>query len=239
MHLIGHRGAREEAPENTLYGFEHLRKLNIHRVEFDVRLNKDKELVVIHDESLDRTTDTQGLIKDFTTQELKAVNACAQFSQSVAAEGVPSLREVLQQWPDLLHAQIEVKPPEIEDHQIICEQIQSLLFELGLQKQCMITSSDIAFLESCKTFASDITRGYIYYDLEKKPIETCLETEAGLLAIHWKLCYQELIEQAHEAGLEVSAWTVNKEKAFLRLKSWGIDSIISDYPSTLAHLVDA
>ena len=236
MKLIGHRGAREEAPENTLFGFSYLRQLGIDCVEFDVRMNKDKELVVIHDESLERTTHTEGLVKNFSTTELKQINACIQFPE-LEAEGVPTLRETLSAWPTLQHAQIEVKPPEQEDHLAICQQIDALLSEFALQDVCVVTSSDVPFLKSCQQYIPHVSRGYIFYDIEQHPIETCTDTGCSLLAIHWKLCFEDLIQQAHELGIEVSAWTVNKEKAFLKLKAWGIDSI-TDCPSLLLPLLD-
>ena len=79
MIIIGHRGARNEAPENTLAGFEHLRKLNIHHVELDVRLSKDKKLMVLHDETVNRTTDKKGKIEQLTAADLGQCHAAHNF----------------------------------------------------------------------------------------------------------------------------------------------------------------
>lgn len=237
MFLIGHRGAREEAPENTLYGFQYLRNLGINNVEFDLRLSSDRELIIIHDDTLERTTNGVGNVVDFSAKQLKKLNACLHFNATLPAEGVPTLDDVLALWPKLQHAQLEVKPPRPEDHKIICQKIRECCEKYQLQDKCVVTSSDHAFLESCKTELKDFKRGLVYQDIETKPIESALKLECAYLCIYWKLCYLELIQEAHAEGLHVSAWTVNKEKAFKQLQDWGIDSIISDYPTEMSTFI--
>ncbi len=231
MRLIGHRGARNEAPENTLTGFRHIHALGIQSVEFDLQLSADNQIVVIHDDTLDRTTNAQGPVSALNAIDLKALDASSHFSQELPKDGVPLLEEVLACFDKLEHAQLEVKPPKAGDHGTFCRKIKECVDELNIKDQCVITSSDVEFLETCKNQAKDMRRGYIYYDLDRKPIETALELECRLLVIYWKFCTEELINEAHSKGLEVSAWTVNEAKAFDQLNNWGIDSIITDCPS--------
>ena len=252
MILIGHRGAKNEAPENTLESFSHLNNLGIQSVEFDLRLSADNELVIIHDDTLERTTNAEGFVKDKTAAELKQLDACSHFytntlestdtneisNKTSTNGGIPTLKEVLSTFNKLEHAQLEVKPPEKADHKTICEKILACVNELGIQDRCVITSSDCDFLESCKRYAPTMKRGFIYLDIELKPIDTALTLDCELLAIYWEFCSEALIKEAHSKGLEVSAWTVNKEKAFTNLKKWGVDSVITDCPSELMHLVD-
>jgi glycerophosphoryl diester phosphodiesterase len=244
--IIGHRGAKQEAPENTLLSFNHLKSLGIQSVEFDLRLSADNEIVIIHDDTLERTTNSEGLVRDKTAAELKALDASSYFSDDAskalskrwAVDGVPTLKEVLKVFDKLEHAQLEVKPSEKADHEQICQKILECVNELGVQDKCVITSSDYDFLESCKIYAPNMKRGFVYLDIKYQPIETALALSCDLLAIYWKFCSQELIDQAHNKGLKISAWTVNEQEAFTNLKNWGIDSIITDYPSELMHLVD-
>jgi glycerophosphoryl diester phosphodiesterase len=237
MFLIGHRGAKAEAPENTLYGFQHLRNLGINHVEFDLRLSADQELMIIHDDTLERTTDGAGNIIDFSARQLKNLNACKHFDASLPCEGVPTLDDVFSLWPKLQHAQLEVKPPRPEDHKIICEKIRACCEKYKLKDKCVVTSSDHAFLETCKSELSDFKRGLVYLDVETKPIESALKLGCAYLCIYWKFCYLELIQQAQSEGLHVSAWTVNETTIFKKLQDYGINSIISDYPTQMSALI--
>jgi len=226
MILIGHRGAKNEAPENTLEGFIHLKNLGIQSVEFDLRLSADNDLVIIHDKTLDRTTSAKGLVRDKSTVELKKLN-------------VPSLKEVLGVFDDLVHAQLEVKPPRSEDHALICQKIEQTVKELNIEEQCFITSFDYHFLESCQKNIPEIQRGFI---CEKTgaakidPVDAAIKLNCKLLAMDWKICDEALIKRAHQMQLKVSAWTVDDEKAFKQLKDWGIDSIITNCPSQFIEL---
>src|SRR5690606_3846906 len=114
--IIGHRGVSQIAPENTLAAFRAARATGLNWIEFDVQLSKDGELVVIHDDLLDRTTDGKGLVQDLTLEALKLLDAGKWFGEQFAGEQIPTLQEVL---PLLieegLHANIEMKIPDGSD----------------------------------------------------------------------------------------------------------------------------
>lgn len=227
MILIGHRGAKHEAAENTLAGFLHLKNLGIQNVEFDIRLSADNQLVIIHDETLDRTTNAQGLVRDKSAAELKNLN-------------VPTLQETLQVFDKLQHAQLEVKPPKAEDHQIICEGIFEAIETLGIRDKCIVTSFDYHFLKSCNKYIPSIARGFLCEEsgaAKVDPIEIALKLNCCLLAIDYLLCDEQLIKRAHQANLAVSAWTVDDENSFKQLMTWGIDSIITNCPSKFIQLI--
>lgn len=225
MILIGHRGAKNEAPENTLEGFFHLKNLGIQNVEFDIRLSSDNQLVIIHDETLNRTTSAQGLVRDKSAADLKLLK-------------VPTLQETLQVFDKLHHAQLEVKPPKTEDHQIICEGIAQTIQTLGIAEQCVVTSFDYHFLKSCNKYIPAIARGFLCEEsgaAKIDPIEIALKLNCSLLAIDYLLCDEQLIKRAHQVNLAVSAWTVDDENSFKQLMNWGIDSIITNCPSKFIH----
>ena len=119
MRIIGHRGARREAPENTLAGFRHLRSLGIDHVELDVRLSADHQLVVLHDTTVNRTTNGKGAAREMTATALGALNAAASFPGWQEATPIPLLRDVLTEWPELESIQLEVKTTHVPDLHII------------------------------------------------------------------------------------------------------------------------
>lgn len=94
-HLIAHRGARQEAPENTLASFERASEAGFNWIEFDVRLTKDDRLVIFHDDSLERTTNGKGLVINHTLAELKQLEAGSWFSASFSHQKIPTLIETL------------------------------------------------------------------------------------------------------------------------------------------------
>ena len=122
MKLIGHRGARGEAPENTLSGFRYLKNLGVRAVELDIVVSGDGELVVIHDGFIDRTTLGHGRVADMTVAELFAVDATHRaFPAWPVAEGVPSLRDVMQVLADFEHIQFEVKAQSEEEALVVSQ----------------------------------------------------------------------------------------------------------------------
>lgn len=241
MQIIGHRGARNEAPENTLLGFKHLRSLGIHHVELDVRLSKDKQLVVLHDTTLDRTTDQKGKLSDYTAAELAKLNAGAGFrSKSANAtaithpfSGVPTLEQVILEWPELQFIQLEVKSADRDSLTMIAERINFLVDAHQISRRCCVTSSDTEMLRIVGKRYRHIKRGYVAERFMRDPIGVCVNLDCEYLVINWRKCSEALIERAHAHGLQVSVWTVNKLDVALKLYEWGADSLITDEPTAM------
>ena len=241
MYIIGHRGAKNEAPENTLQGFQHLRCLGVHRVELDVRLSKDRKLVVLHDSTLDRTTDHKGKLTDFTAEELATMDASYGFrskSPNVSGlkhpfTGVPTLEQVIQEWPELQSIQLEVKSTDTQTMEMIAERINFLVDAYQITRRCCVTSSDTALLRIFGKRFRHIKRGYVAERFMRDPVSVCVNLDCRFLVINWRKCTKALIDRAHAHGLEVSVWTVNRMDIALRLYEWGIDSLITDEPTAM------
>lgn len=235
MRIIGHRGARREAPENTLAGFRHLRALGIDHVELDVRLSRDNQLVVIHDTSVDRTTNGKGAVRELTATELGALNAAANFSGWAETTPVPLLRDVLKEWPELESIQLEVKTTQVPDLYIIAAGITDLVEELDLIDVATVTSMDTQMLAIMHQHAPDIRRGYVAERFTRDPLAMCHLYHCDLIAMNYHRVSAALIEQAQQHGIEFSVWTVNNLNIARRLQDWGVDSIITDVPSLMLH----
>ncbi|MCG8669917.1 MAG: glycerophosphodiester phosphodiesterase [Pseudomonadales bacterium] len=243
MLIIGHRGARNEAPENTLVGFEHLRSLNIHDVELDIRLSKDNQLMVIHDSTMDRTTNCKGKLNRFTANEMAACNAGSNFqpvgphgTKLDASGGVPTLEAVIKNWPQLNSIQLEVKSTQHHDLEIIAERLSFLIAAHQIHRQAIITSSDTAMLQIVANQYRHISRGFVAERFRRDPIGICLSLGCEYLVADWRRCSEKFIQQAKRAGLQVSVWTVNRADIALKLFHWGADSIITDEPTKMQKL---
>lgn len=232
--IIGHRGARREVPENTLPGFAHLRSLGIHQVELDVHLSADNVLMVIHDTTVDRTTDHSGTVASLRAAELAKMNATGNLQINPTERGIPTLKAVLEAWPDLQHIQIEIKPAPAHQYPALADGLCEVIRHFNLYDAAYVTSSDIAFLRHLGAQYPLIKRGLVADQWFRAPLRTCGTLDCELLALHWRRCTPRLIRNAHANGIAVSVWTVNRSSTASRLARWGVDSIITDIPSTLA-----
>lgn len=237
MEIIGHRGARSEAPENTLAGFSHLRSLGIHSVELDLHLSRDFELVIIHDDTVDRTTNQSGQVFQFSAQELEQLDARGEpwGDWPLSDEtGVPLLRKLLKHWPELKAIQLEVKSPDRTHYEILGNGLITICQHFGLKGT--ITSSDLDFLSHLNNAQCPIALGYVATEMHPEPVQAALQNQCSHLIPKWDLCNTTLIENAHKEGLIVSAWTVNDPETYYHMESIGVDSVITDKPSALQAL---
>lgn len=233
MRLIGHRGARGEAPENTLSGFRHLRDLGVLAVELDIVVSGDAELVVIHDSFLDRSTLSHGRVDSHTVAELAAVDACHRaFPDWPLTEGVPSLRAVMEVLQDFEHIQFEVKARSEAEALLVAEKFPPLWREFGFGERAFTTSFNPYYLQHVRQAAPEIPRGFLFeLDFSLDPVAIALALDCRSIGPHQERCTAELIRQAHAAGLLVSTWTVNSAEKMRELARDGADSVITDYPS--------
>lgn len=158
--LLGHRGNRAQYPENTLVSFASAIDMGVDLIEFDVNLTKDEELVVIHDNSIDRTSDHTGLTRDYTLQELKSFDFGSWFGEKFRGTQIPTLREVL----DLVKAKSDtlLLNVEIKDmtHQAVDLTI-AMLQEYHLEERCVIACFDAEIIRYTKeTYPQFRTQGF-------------------------------------------------------------------------------
>jgi glycerophosphoryl diester phosphodiesterase len=237
MRLTGHRGARAEAPENTLDGFRYLKKLGVHAVELDIQVSADSELVVIHDSFLQRTTNGTGLVSEHTVAELAAVDAShSRFADWPTTEGVPTLRAVMEILRDFEHIEFEVKAASEEHSRIVAEKFPLLWREFGFSEgsgdRAFTTSFNPRYLQLVKETAPEIPRGFLFeLDFAGDPVASALALGCRSIGPHQERCTAALIQEAHAAGLKVSTWTVNTVERMRELKRDGADGIITDMPS--------
>ena len=233
IYLVGHRGARREAPENTLAGFSHLRSLDIHFVELDVHLSRDHELICIHDATLKRTTGKKGSIKQFLHSDLRQIPANREWPKwSEGDIKIPLLKDILSEWPAIEHIQIEVKPPKRYFCSLIAKKLQEIIDQYQLHHKAVITSQSHYFLKMSKAMMNPtIHHGWVVQ--HRFPLLLTLAKKAGfsyLIANH-KMLDDAFIQECHAMNLKISAWTVNDIESAQKLIDMGVDSIITDYPS--------
>lgn len=230
--IIGHRGAAGSAPENTLASMRWALAIGVDGVEFDVHRTRDGHLVVIHDATVDRTTDGTGRVADMTLDELRRLDAGGWRGDAFRGQQIPTLVELVEAVPAPTRLFLELKAgahqyPGIE------EELAQFLLAHGLVERTQVSSFDHQALLRLRLLLPALPTGMLYHCLPVDPVAMAKSCGANALHPHWAQVTAEQVAAAHQAGLVVNAWTVNSEEAIGRCRSLGVDGIISDHPERL------
>lgn len=230
--IIAHRGLSEIAPENTLIAFEKAIKNKADGLEFDLQLSADHQFVIIHDLTLDRTSNSQGKVKDLTLEELKQLDLGSWFDPQFKEEKIPTLREVFKLCqPHILKLYLEVKDAKKWQEQDIIKLI-NLINQEQSHNEIYLISFEHEFLKRIRQFDLKIKLGYNVktrasfldaLNLAKKDQGHCISSEYHLL-----LNNHDLINKAHENQLKVIAWTVDHLEEMAQLQQLKIQGIMTN-----------
>ena len=235
MLLVGHRGARGEAPENTLAGFAHALAVGVDAIELDVRLSADGQLVVVHDETVDRTTDAVGRVADLSAAALAALDARGSYPAWPERVGVPTLDEALEAIGDRARLAIEVKRDESARIERVVELLVDRLARCGLGGRAIVTSFEPAALEAARRRAPDLPRAFIGRFDGPVDLETALGLGCAQVDVPLATGSPEVVRAAQARGLRVCGWLGNTPEAVASLVGWGVDAITTDLPTMAAR----
>ncbi|MBN1389040.1 MAG: glycerophosphodiester phosphodiesterase [Candidatus Thermoplasmatota archaeon] len=222
MLRIGHRGAAAHGPENTLGTFRKAVELGVDMIEFDVRLCGTGEVVVIHDETVDRTTDGSGRVSDLDLDELRVLDAGA-------GERIPLLSEVLEEFRGRVGLNIELKGQG--SALAVAELLRGHMNEWPLKEEGLIISSfQPTELFELKEVLEGALIGFLFEDHPLMGMDFAGELGAVYVLPRHDLVDGDMMETARGNGLKVIVWTVNEEASILRMRGLGVDGIITDRP---------
>jgi glycerophosphoryl diester phosphodiesterase len=218
VQVIGHRGARSLAPENTLKGLRAAAMCKADWAEVDVRLSKDGVLVLMHDETVDRTTDGHGKVEDLAFEELKSLR--------IQDQKIPTLRQAVELAEELgLGLVVEMKEEGIEE----------LMVEELIGQKALITSFYHSSLREIKML-SDLKTGIIIASLPVKPIDLAIWAMAD--SIFPKRTNPNLFKKAHRQNIQVFPLAVNSKEDASWLIRLGADGLVTDNPCLIREIVD-
>lgn len=237
--IMAHRGARRGAPENTMAAFRLAAELGADGVELDVQLCKDGEAVVIHDFTVDRTTDGGGRVKDFALAELQALDAGEWYAAQFDGERVPALARVLHELGPRLTLNIELKTVTLRSDGLETEVVR-LVEDTGMVHRVIVSSYNPMALWRVRRLNRHIATGMLYAPEQPLPLRgRWFQPLARPQALHprWDTIDKEFVAAAHQRGLKVIPWTCDEPDAMLRLVRWGVDAIITSRPDVLYELL--
>ncbi len=218
----GHRGNPAEHPENTLPSFRSAIDLGVDMIECDVHLSADSELVVIHDHTLDRTTDGRGLVAQRTLAELRRLDAGN-------GERLPVLAEVCALARDRVGLCIEIKQIPIP-YPSLEEKLVRLLRELDMVEQTAVISFDHRAIRRLKELQPDLTLGVLEGARPIDPVGMLRGAGADIYAPHYGAMDPDLVAEVHAAGGAVGVWTVDDAAAVAWCQVCGPDSVFTNRP---------
>ncbi|MGM0884662.1 MAG: glycerophosphodiester phosphodiesterase [Bacillota bacterium] len=234
---FAHRGASGYCPENTMAAFSKALELGATGIETDVQMTRDGIVVILHDESLARTTGRHQLVKDTDYAELKALDAGSWFDSAFQAERVPSLEQLLElikHTDTILNIEIKngiVLYPEIE-HKVI-EAVRAF----QMSDRVIISSFNHYSLVQCKRLAPEIRTGVLYMEGLYRPWDYAATLQADALHPYKYAVTPEWIAEAAGHGIGYHPFTVNEPLEMERLIDAGAAGIITDYPDRLAEVL--
>jgi glycerophosphoryl diester phosphodiesterase len=226
---VGHRGAKGHAPENTLASFNRAVELGVNAVETDVHLSRDGEVMLIHDHTVDRTTDGHGYVKDMTAAELKMLDAGGWYGPEFAGQRILTLAELLAWAKGRVGVAIEIKNGPIY-YPGIAEKVVRLVRQHDMARQALLLSFDHLVLREARMIAPEIAAGILYVGRLVDPVAAARAAGADAIHPQWAFVTPDLVQAAHAAGLAVSPWCPNDLPTLRRLSEMGVDSVGTDYP---------
>jgi glycerophosphoryl diester phosphodiesterase len=229
---IAHRGASGSFPENTLSAFRAAIDAGARMCELDVQLTRDGAVVVIHDETVDRTTDGTGAVAGLTLAELRRLDAGAKFKGGAhRGERIPTLDEVFTATAGRCGLNIELKAAGVE------RQVAEIVRTKRAIGDSMVSSFEWHMLDAVRAIGPEIRIGVL---AEKNPLamlEAAARMKAYAVNPRFDLATRELCDAAHARGFKVLVWTVDEHDAMRVLIDAGVDGIMTNYPERLRDVL--
>ena len=232
--IVAHRGFSANYPENTMTAFKAGVDAGAQMVELDVHMTRDRELVVIHDDTVNRTTNGKGPVDEYTLPKLKNLDAGHWFHPRFAGEQIPTLKEVLRQLSHRVLINIEIKSEYGQNPLVlgaIEEGVLDLLKREDVFAAVLISSFDPWIIENIKRTNDSLAVAFISKTTEgEKTVNFCRGLNVFSFHPHFLSVDKELVKRMHAAGIQVFPYNVNSELEFQRLIDTGADGLITAEP---------
>jgi len=239
--LFGHRGAAGEAPENTMLGFKHAYETaGVRCFELDVHLTLDGKLAVIHDSTLERTTNGTGQVTAYSMPHLQELDAGKLFPSIKGKATIPTLDEVLNAYAkNIAEFQIEIKT----DAKPVLDEVARLVLEAisrhGIKDKTVVTSFDTYAITAIRSLDGTQRCGLIAMEYTERDLMKAIELGCRNTCIRTTTVEgKRLVARARAAGLQTTGWLGNSTADVDLLLSWGVDSITTNYPGTIRRYLE-
>ena len=225
--VIGHRGAAGHAPENTYAAFDRGLAMSVDGVETDVRATRDGVLVLMHDATVDRTTDGTGAVADLTWEDLSKLDAAARFAggrHDFGVQRVPTLEAFLDRYGGRTTFRIEIKARGVESGTLRSVRSRRLVDTV------VFTSFQPEAIAAIRRSAPEAQTAYLARSFDGAALQTALDVGANEIAPRAELLEPEMLARARSQGLRVWAWGMTNKELLARAVQIGVGGCTLDYP---------
>ena len=232
MEIYAHRGFSGKYPENTMIALQKAYEVGIDGIELDVQMTKDGEVVVIHDERIDRTTNGISYVKDFLYRELRGVDAGSWFHPRYAQERIPALIEVLE-WVKNLDKKITINielKNNIINYPLLEEKVLRIIDQLRLEKQVVLSSFNMESMLKVRQLHPTIEIGTLFAGVQQKVIESTKMLNAQAIHGDLPLILSSEAKRAVKEGIKLRVYTVNDVKILPELRHAEVSTVMTDFP---------
>ena len=237
--IFAHRGFSGYYPENTMLAFQKTAKESLaDGIELDIQMTKDGELVIMHDETLDRTTNGSGYLKDYTLEKLKTLSVGVNVKGFFPRQTIPTLREYFT-WlkTTKLITNIELKTSVFE-YKGIEEKLIAMVHEFGLEEQIWYSSFNHYTIAKVKELMPEAKCGLLMDTwLMNVGSYAASQNAATVNACSWFCCKEGVAEDLHAHGIKLQAWTPNDADLMKKLVDCGTDVLITNFPDIASKVI--
>ena len=220
VYIIGHRGAPIYLPENTIESFKKAIEIGVDFIECDIHLTKDEKIVIIHDATVDRTTDGKGYVRDFTLDELRQLHINN-------GSKIPTIEEVLElDFPVVIELKSYSSSGTNQIYPNLVGVLLKVLREVKFSRDVIFISFDRRYLEEIKDF--EYKKGFLSFDFPN--LDRLENLNLSGIGVYYKSLDSGKVEIAHNKGLSVIAWTVDRSEDIEIMVDMGVDLLASNDP---------
>ncbi|MET3318594.1 UNVERIFIED_ORG: glycerophosphoryl diester phosphodiesterase [Peribacillus simplex] len=239
IQIFSHRGSKGTHPENTMAAFKEAARIGAEGIEFDVHLSSDGEMIVIHDETLDRTTSLLGYVKDCSAQKLKTADAGSKFSEEFQGEPIPFLKEIFD-WArgNSLLMNIEIKTDKLA-YEGIEQNIIDLIRKYRMEDRVILSSFNHQSIEKVKMLAPELERALLFEGLPENFEEILRDKKESGFHPDKNSLTPAISEKAKKLGYKIRPWVANNKADIIRLAEMDVDVIMTDFPEKAIKILKA
>ena len=227
--VIAHRGASSYAPENTLAAFDLALQMEVRHIELDVDVTSDSHIVVIHDDTVDRTTNGSGPVTSHTLAALRGFDAGSWFGAQFAGERIPTFDEVLARYKGRAHIHTEIKGHSPS----LSQRTADLIRKHGMEGEVTITSFQNVRLEEMRAYAPELPMGWLVREVSDPIIAQAHAMGVTQLCPRANAVTPELVRRLHAEGFVARAWGVTTEELMQQVVQAGADGMTVNFPDKL------
>lgn len=231
---VAHRGASGYAPENTIAAFDKAVEMKADYIEIDVQRSKDGKLVIIHDTTVDRTTNGTGNVRDLTYKQLENLDAGSWRGEQFSGEKIPTFGQILDRYRGKIGILIELKSPELYPgiEESVVQELKKRNLDKPKNKKIILQSFNFESMKKTNQLLPNVPIGVLTSsktDTTPQALKDFAEY-ADYFNPSYSIVTEDLVKNVHELGMKISSWTVRSHEAAEFLLQMKVDAIITDYP---------